>query len=731
MSEIDRREFLKMSAGAAGAGAALNLLPPLIRKALAVKAYSRTKTIRDVQHVVILMQENRSFDHYFGAMRGVRGFGDRFPIPLQSGKRAFVQSDGQREYSPYRADKKTVNAALVNGTPHDFPDTQAAWNQGKYGFWPMFKTPYSMAYYTREEIPFQYALAEAFTISDAYHCSIATGTDPNRIVFWSGSNFDPEKRAAGVNCTDTDSEPVNLRCWVEGKMPDPGYAYRGNAFKWDTIPDILQKAGVSWRIYQDPNDNWTGAMHGCLAFESFRTAKPGSPVYENGMKHWSIRDLTEHVKSNTLPQVSWILPSQSNSEHPSGPSSPNRGGDFTHQVLAAITANPEVWSKTVFFLTFDENDGLFDHVPAPAVPSYNADGSLAGKSTIDLAGMYFNNDKGSAEFPNPFYGHSMKKGGPVRTRVYQDKRDTITGNIRPWGMGPRVPMYIISPWSEGGWVNSEVADHTSVGQFLEKRFDVVIPAISPWHRSVSSDLTSAFDFVTPNDPIFPPLPETGDYASVEEASRLLPRATAPESPGPLFQEKGTRYSRALPYHLHTHAKAGSHKIELIFENKGGAGVVFHVYDLQHLDRIPRRYTVEAGKSLSDEWVPAPASGDYDLEVFGPNGYFRRFAGNSRGIEPEVRASYDHIKGILHLELQNPGQSAAEMIVVNRYDSSKPLSLIVPSGGRSGREWACVKYGNWYDLTIQLKSGGAYQRRLAGRIETGKHSISDPAMATEI
>lgn len=731
MSEIDRREFLKMSAGAAGAGAALNLLPPLIRKALAVKAYNPTKTIQDVQHVVILMQENRSFDHYFGAMRGVRGFGDRFPIPLESGKRAFVQSDGKREYSPYRADKKTVNAALVNGTPHDFPDTQAAWNQGKYGFWPMFKTPYSMAYYTREEIPFQYALAESFTICDAYYCSIATGTDPNRIVFWSGSNFDPQKRAAGINCTDADSEPANLRCWVEGKMPDPGYTYRGNAFKWDTIPDVLQKAGVSWRIYQDPNDNWTGAMHGCLAFESFRNAQPGSPVYENGMKHWSIQDLTEHVKNNTLPQVSWVLPSQSNSEHPSGPSSPNRGGDFTHQVLTAITANPEVWSKTVFFLTFDENDGLFDHLPAPAVPSYNADGSLAGKSTIDLAGLYFNNDKGTSEFPNPFHEASMKKGGPVRTRVYQDKRDTITGHIRPWGMGPRVPMYIISPWSKGGWVNSEVADHTSVGQFLEQRFNVTIPAISPWHRSVSSDLTSAFDFVTPNDPVFPVLPETADYARIEEASKLLPKATAPGSPGPLFQEKGTRYSRALPYRLHTRAKVVSNKIELSFENKGTVGAVFHVYDLKHLDRIPRRYTVEAGKSLSDEWTLASDSGEYGLEVFGPNGYFQSFSGNSSHHEPEISASYDYRKGIVRLEIQNPGISAAEMTAVNIYDKSNPVNINVPPGRKVTKEWSCAKQGNWYDLAVRFKSNNAYQRRFAGRIETGKHSISDPAMASEI
>lgn len=345
MSKLQRRKFIKISAGAGIAA----LWGSLLEKALAVEAYNVSRSINDVQHIVILMQENRSFDHYFGAMRGVRGFGDRFPIPLESGRRMFDQSDGKRIITPYRANGKKTNAALINGTPHDFQDTQAAWNQGKYGFWPLFKTPYSMAYYTREEIPYQYAMAEAFTISDAYHCSIATGTDPNRIMFWSGSNFNPEKRAAGINCTDEDSEPVNLRCWITGTMPEPGYTYRGNAFKWPTIPDVLQDAGISWRIYQDPNDNWTGAMHGCLAFESFRNAKKGSPIYENGMRHWSINDLANDVKNNKLPQVSWVLPSQINSEHPSAPSSPYRASDFTHHVLAAITSNPEVWSKTVFF----------------------------------------------------------------------------------------------------------------------------------------------------------------------------------------------------------------------------------------------------------------------------------------------------------------------------------------------------------------------------------------------
>jgi phospholipase C len=234
MNTTNRRDFLRAAVSTAAAAATLSMLPPAIRKALAIEANNQTKSIKDVQYVVILMQENRSFDHYFGSMRGVRGFGDRFSVPLQSGKAVWYQSDGTREIAPYRVHKNTMNAALIKGTPHDFFDTQAAWNQGKFGFWPKYKTPYSMGYYTREEAPFQYALAEAFTVCDGYHCSVATGTHPNRIMFWSGSNFNPEKRAAGENCTDADSEPINLRCWVTGALPTPGYSYRGGALDTDS-----------------------------------------------------------------------------------------------------------------------------------------------------------------------------------------------------------------------------------------------------------------------------------------------------------------------------------------------------------------------------------------------------------------------------------------------------------------------------------------------------------------
>lgn len=719
MSNYGRRKFIKLSA----AGLASTLWAPVIQRALAVEAHNATRSIQDVKHIVILMQENRSFDHYFGTKKGARGFGDRFPIPLPSGQRAFHQSDGEKVIPPYRADKRTSNAALIAVTPHDFADTQAAWNQGKYGYWPMFKTPFSMAYYTREELPFQFALAESFTISDAYHCSVATGTDPNRIVFWSGSNFDPEKRAAGINCTDVDSEPCNVRCWVTGAEPDPGYTYRLNGFKWPTIPDVLQDAGVSWKIYQDPNNNWTGAMHGCLAFDSFRNAKKGSPIYENGMRHHSLKDLEDDVKSNRLPQVSWILPTKADSEHPGAPSSPYRAGYFTHQVLKALTSNPEVWSKTVFFLTFDENDGLFDHVPAPAVPSYNLDNTLAGKSTIPVEGMYFHNDKGTEPFPTPMGGRGK--------RIYQDKRDTISGPIRPWGMGPRVPLYIISPWSKGGWIHSEVADHTSVGLFIEKRFGVTVPAISPWHRSVCSDLTSAFDFESPNDPVFPELPDMSDFQQREDASALLPKATAPEVPSKLYQEKGSAFSRALSYELYCQARPLKEKqqLELVFDNRGKKGAVYHVYNMHDLESIPRRYTVEAGKQLTDEWDTIKTFGSYHLEVFGPNGYFQSVRGSVQDAEPLIRHEHDRKEGGITIHVENPGKESMRVNISDNAYGYGAEELSIPKQKSRRKYQKLSKSGNWYDYSVTTATGLEY--RFAGRVETNRNSITDPAMAQHL
>ncbi|MDY0743763.1 phospholipase C, phosphocholine-specific [Paucibacter sp. R3-3] len=723
MTQQDRRSFLRNLATTAAAGAATSAMPPAIARALATKAFNATGTIQDIQHVVILMQENRGFDHYFGTMRGVRGFGDRFPIPLESGKPVWFQSDGTKEIPPYHLDSTKNNALLMPDTPHSFSDMQAAWNQGKMGFWPKYKTQYSMGHYERADVPFQFALAEAFTLCDAYHCSVTTGTDPNRIVFWSGSNFDPKLGAQGINCQSDNSEPNNLRCWpnpsnwVPNAWPQT-YVYPGSSFTWDTIPDVLQRSGVSWRFYQNMNDNWTGAMNGCLAFASFRTAQPGSPIYVNGMTDRSLDDLKKDVQNNTLAQVSWIITTSSNSEHPGASSSPTHGGYYISQILDALTSNPDVWSKTAFFITYDENDGLFDHLPAPALPSYKADGTLAGKSTTSLAGEYFYDPK----------------------RSYLNAADTISGTTRPWGMGPRVPMYVISPWSKGGWVNSQVFDHTSMAMFLEKRFGITINTISPWHRAVAGDLTSCFDFVNPNDPTLPTLPDQSNYGLSDAHQRSLPAATAPATPQPLFQETGTRFSRALPYELHVTSQItpntvtlGGTQVSLVFANTGAKAAVFHVYDRLNLAQIPRRYTVEPGKQLSDVWTPA-TSGAYDLWVLGPNGFHRHFIGNAKRVaaaaqpNPEISISYSPAAEQLSITLGNTGATPCNFTITpNAYSSAAPLNVSVAPHGQSKIDIALHDTGRWYDFNVTVAGAPEYLRRIAGRVENGQPSVSDPAM----
>jgi phospholipase C len=714
MKNSERRRFLQ-SVGMVGAASALGLLPAVIRRALAVAAQVETGTIQDVKHVVILMQENRSFDHYFGTLKGVRGFGDRFPISLESGELVWSQSDGKKIVPPYHLNPQTTSALLVPNTPHSFSDAQAAWNQGKYGEWPLYKTDYSMGHYVRADIPFQFALAEAFTICDAYHCTMTGGTDPNRIAFFSGSNFDPALAQAGINCTAANSEPENLRCIVTGTMPTPGYTYQGSAFNWATLPELLQKAGISWRIYQNPNNNFNGGTHGGLAFQSFRhaTVNSGSPLYTYGMTLRTPADLLDDVMNGTLPQVSWVLPSAAQSEHPSD-SAPPQGADFTSQILEAVTANPQSWSQTVFFLVYDENDGFFDHVPPPAIPSYNADGTLAGASTLALAGEYFSDP----------------------TRKYLNANDTISGTLRPWGLGPRVPMFVVSPWSKGGWVNSQVFDHTSVGMFLEQRFGISVDSVSPWHRAICGDLTSAFDFATPNDVQFPALPDVSNYAAVIAAQKTLPKPLPPSVPQSLFQETGTRYSRALPYELHSSARIGAAgQVTLIFSNTGKQGAVFQVYDQLHLDRIPRRYTVEAGKTLSDSWnAAATDAGNYNLAVYGANGFFRSFQGNalsqdSAAFMPEVQVCYAPCSGEIYLKVHNTGADAGQVMVsANAYLSGGPWALAVPADATGSMSWALQSTGYWYDFSAQ---SSAFERRFAGRLETGANSTSDPAMAMNL
>ena len=158
MSEVNRRRFLQL----AGATSAFTALSGSIERAAALPANHRTGSIEDVEHIVVLMQENRSFDHYFGTLRGVRGFGDPRPVTLANGKSVWHQPNGTGELLPFHPTADDLGMQFLEGLPHSWPDGQAAYNGGRYDQWVPAKGTTTMAYLTRDDIPFHYALADRF-----------------------------------------------------------------------------------------------------------------------------------------------------------------------------------------------------------------------------------------------------------------------------------------------------------------------------------------------------------------------------------------------------------------------------------------------------------------------------------------------------------------------------------------------------------------------------------------
>lgn len=678
MTQIDRRRLLAL-------GAASLALPAAIQRAWAIEAKSVTGTIQDVEHVVILMQENRSFDHYFGTMNGVRGFGDRFPIPLSGGRTVWAQGHTKSAppaIAPFPLNTQQTFAHMrMEGTPHSWADAQYAWDHGRMTNWPDQKHPHAMGHYEQADIPFQWALANAFTICDAYHCSFTGGTNTNRLFLWTGTNDGAGTRGGPSISNSHDTLPDKQ---PEAKTP----------YTWTTYPERLEAAGISWKIYEDMADNF--GDNPLVGFKAFRAslAGTGNPALAaKGLATQHLDVLLSDVKAGTLPQVSWVISPAADSEHP-GPSSPAQGADYIARVLDALTANPELWAKTVLLINFDENDGFFDHVPPPAPPSKDADGRMLGGSTVDTAGEY----------------HTVRAESEKKS-----ERDDLMG--RPYGLGPRVPLYVVSPFSRGGFVNSEVFDHTSVIRFLEKRFGVMEPNISAWRRAVCGDLTSCFDFRTPNAAVAV-LPETLETA---QRAATLAKRTTPPTPGdvvPPVQAMGVRRARALPYALDVALVAGI-TVKLEFVNRGSSGAVFHVYDLKRPDDPPRRYTVEARKTLASEW---PA-GAYDLFVLGPNGFHRRYRGEEAGVSlafaavgRKARLKLLNVSGQTQFVTARPGAYEEKIHVIH--------SAEIPPAQAREFVWDFAPTSGWYDLKVKV---GIFEQILAGCIEDGSSTTSDPAM----
>ncbi|WP_040153618.1 phosphocholine-specific phospholipase C, partial [Xanthomonas citri] len=435
----------------------------------------------------------------------------------------------------------------VQGTPHSWVDAQRAWDHGRLGHWAAAKHNHALGYYRRADIPFQYALADAFTICDAYHAAIQTGTNSNRVFLWTGGN-DPQARAGGPVIGNSHDNFAEL-----GGFAEP--------YHWGTYVQALQHAGVSWQIYQDMADNFTdNPLAGFAAFRQAYSAAPGHDpqLRARGVSTRGLALLREDVLGGRLPAVSYIIADAAGSEHPD-PSSPAQGAAYTARVLDALTADPAVWSRTALLVMFDENDGFFDHMPPPAPPSPDAraTGGFAGASTVATDDDY----------------HRHPAPG-------EQKVDLPELRGRPYGLGPRVPMYVVSPWSRGGWVDSQVYDHTSVLRLLERRFGVPAPEITPWRRAVCGDLTNAFDFrQTDARPFAAALPDVGATAARAAALREHALPPLPATLQPPEQPFGVRRSRGLPYRPSVELTYLPERGEVNLRMaNAGAAAVLHVYD---------------------------------------------------------------------------------------------------------------------------------------------------------
>jgi phospholipase C len=289
-------------------------------------------------------------------------------------------------------------------------------------------------------------------------------------------------------------------------------------------------------------------------------------------------------------------------------------------------------------------------------------------------------------------------------------------------------MLVLSPWSTGGWVCSQTYDHTSIVQFVEKRFGVHNPNVSPWRRAVCGDLTAAFDF-TRSNPAAPALPGTGGYVppNHDNPGNYVP--TPPATGSLPKQEPGLRNARALPYVLAADTQPVGGRMQFTFGNSGAAGAAFLVTSAVRSDG-PWPYTVEAGKTLADTWAMPAAADRYDFSVYGPNGFLRRMAGTAGSVGPEVTARHNSATGYVDLVFSNPGPGAVTFTGTDAYAPTQHYAYTVAAGAtRSVPGWGVPAGNRWYDITVTSNTDPAYVRRFAGHIETGAPSTSDPATAT--
>lgn len=779
-----RRNFLKQAAILAAGTTVTTMNASAVERAFAINA-PKGSTFYDAEHIVLLMQENRSFDHLFGCMKGVRGFSDPRPKILPDGNKVWIQKDKEgKAIAPFHLDIHQTKITWQGGLPHSWPDQSKARNNGKYDQWIPHKTAMTMGYYNRHDMPFYYALADAFTICDHYFCSSLTGTTPNRLFFWTG-NIRPRPDGHSIAAVYNSNAESRNNVFVD----------------WQTFPEILEDNGISWKIYQ--NELWTANLerkkdywlgnYGDNAIEYVKRHRVKLSAYfrKNGDKtvtpHLSPEEVQarynqlsqreknlidkafttnieqedylelepftftndqgveetvnipkgdilyqfrKDVENNKLPTVSWLAAPESFSDHTD---TPFYGTWYVSQVLDILTQNPEVWKKTILIINYDENDGYFDHIPPFVIPG----GATGGKVS---AGIQCDSD------------FEKQSGWPI-------------------GLGYRVPCIVASPWSKGGFVNSEIFDHTSTLMFLEKFLQkktgkpIRCNNISSWRRAICGDLTSVF---RPYKGESFPLPEFLKREKVIVTIQNAKNKPQQLVPDPLtepqiekinktdhlqdiaantpLQESGTRPACAIPYRLHADCVLNktSQQLELSFSAEkvvGAKGAPFNMYTQTSYNNDKGKtwaYAVLAGDTVKDYLELAKFDKEqYQLSIDGPNGFCRVFAGDKH--DPELAIKFDYAQKPLSgkaeekiiLTLNNNGREDLEIVITDPVYKKEEQTIVLNAQKSKKLKINLESTYGWYDFILKVKGYKHFYRLYAGHVESGNISVTDPYMAGEI
>jgi phospholipase C len=313
---LSRRRFLQGST-AAGVAVALGGFPAVIRGA------NRLAADTPLRHVVISMQENRSFDHYYGYAPWIGRFGP---------PRGYSQPDGQGgSVVPYR-----FTSLSTPDVPHDWASVHDQWNGGAMDGFMTNAGIWALGYYTAAELPFYYSLHDSSTLCANFFCSVLGPTWPNRFYLAAGTS-------GGITTNGL---------WGFG------------IFDYPIILDLLDAAGVTWKVY---NLGWDSVPYGNTdnVFVFWKN-------FANDQRtRGSMGSYLNDARIGRLPQVSLLIPSYARGwdEHP--PADVSVGMGIQEETITALRQSP-IWDSSAYIITYDEHGGYFDHVKPPVLDAFGA-----------------------------------------------------------------------------------------------------------------------------------------------------------------------------------------------------------------------------------------------------------------------------------------------------------------------------------------------------------------------